>query len=274
MNSYWKRVRFKYRVSVQDENTLGEVWHAHFSLLGVLSTILLLIILTFFIMAAIIWFTPMKRYLPGYEEDVRDDILATGLRVDSLYDQLQLQNRYLLSLKQVVEGSLETDSLQTIDSAAINIDKKNLLETQHSVTDSFISLYENEHSGTLSVFDKPVATTAIPTLFRPCNGTISRGFSEQRPYVEISVAQNMNICCVLRGTIILVQQLEPERYQVLVQHEQEMLSLYQFSGKMLHQLGDLLQTGESIAIATEPGTLEFGLYQKGKVLNPTDFIQF
>ncbi len=274
MNSYWKRVRFKYRVSVQDENTLGEVWHGHFSLLGVLTTILFLIIVTFSTMAAIIWFTPMKRYLPGYEEDVREDVLRTGLRVDSLYNQLQLQNRYLLSLKQVVEGNFQTDSLQPIDSAALSLDRIALLDGQSSITDSFINLYESEHSNSLSIFNRIATTVAIPTLFKPCNGIISKSFSAQHPYLEISIAQNANICTTLRGTIILVQSLRAERYQVLVQHDQEMLSLYQFSGKMLHQLGDLLQTGETIAIATEPNTLEFGLYQKGKVLNPTEYIQF
>ena len=51
-------MRFKYRISVLDENTLEEAWHVRLSRLSIFLYVCVFIIVTFLILAVLIYITP------------------------------------------------------------------------------------------------------------------------------------------------------------------------------------------------------------------------
>ena len=117
----WKRLHFKYRLSVMNENTLEEVWSIKASMfsggvLFLLFAISLVTITSFLIIA-----TPIRYYLPGYlDAEVREKALRAAIRVDSLQQQLNYQEAYINNLKNVFTGVLDVDSVKIPDTISVS----------------------------------------------------------------------------------------------------------------------------------------------------------
>ena len=69
-------------------------------------------------------------------------------------------------------------------------------------------------------------------------------------------------------------------YTIGIQHDKNIISVYKHNAALLHQEGDIVNTGDPIAIigkggSTSTGThLHFELWFKGMPLNPEDYISF
>ena len=74
--AFWHNIKFKYKLTIINENTLEEVVGIHVSKLNGLSVLLSVCTVIFLIAAAIIAFTPLRNYLPGYmNSEVRSQSL-------------------------------------------------------------------------------------------------------------------------------------------------------------------------------------------------------
>jgi len=98
-HNFWKRIHFKYRVSVINENTLEEVTKLRVSKFSgsviVLSVIFFFVVLT----SIIIIQTPIRNYLPGYlDSEIREEAIKSAMRADSIEQQLIYQSAYLVKL--------------------------------------------------------------------------------------------------------------------------------------------------------------------------------
>ena len=92
---FWKNFRFKYKLTIINENTLEEVLGLHVSKLNGLSVLLSVFAVLFLIAALIVSFTPLRNYLPGYmNSEVRKQIVVNALRADSLAQLLDEHTGY------------------------------------------------------------------------------------------------------------------------------------------------------------------------------------
>ena len=83
--AFWRNFKFKYKLTIVNENTLEEVVGIHVSKLNGLSVLITVLTVLFLIAASIIAFTPLRNYLPGYmNSEVRKQIVSNALLVDSL----------------------------------------------------------------------------------------------------------------------------------------------------------------------------------------------
>ena len=120
LRSFFQKLRFQYRVSVLNENTLEESWHIRLSRLSVLIYASSLIITTFILITILIFTTPIRFYLPGYgDSGNRGRIISESMYTDSLLQEIELQSGYLTVLKKVIEGEIKPDSVATLDSAEL-----------------------------------------------------------------------------------------------------------------------------------------------------------
>lgn len=270
--SLWRRLREKYRISVLDESTLTEHLHVRLNGWGAIVLVAVLFLLTMGQFSLVILYTPVKNYLPGYAEDIRQQLMQESARVDSLGTTLELQRQYLDIVKQVVAGEVHTDTVQSLDSMYI-ITREQLLEAKSEATAEFIAQYEAKEKDNLQLFHV-VNTTPMLSFFRPAHGVILQSFSEQekRYGVTIQTAENENITAVLAGTIVHVNYEIGNTYSIMVQHT-NYLSVYRNAVKALKKVGDSVQTGESIAIMGNQPLL-FELWKEGKAINPEEVIAF
>lgn len=116
-NNSLNRLRNSYRLVVLNDDTYEEVVTFRLSRLSVyigLSTIFVLLIgLTI----ALIAFTPLKYYIPGYgTRESRTALQVLKLRTDSLERAIRYRDQYLDGVKKALSGSgtvvLDTTSLE------------------------------------------------------------------------------------------------------------------------------------------------------------------
>jgi hypothetical protein len=63
--AFWHNFKFKYKLTITNENTLEEIVGLHVSKLNGVSVLLSAVTVIFLISATIIVFTPLRNYLPG-----------------------------------------------------------------------------------------------------------------------------------------------------------------------------------------------------------------
>jgi ABC-type dipeptide/oligopeptide/nickel transport system permease component len=116
-----KRLRNRYRLVVMNDDTYEEVVTfklSRFSVYVMLSSIFVLLVgLT----VALIVFTPVKYYIPGYgSAKVDKEYRQLKYITDSLDKQLSYQTQYINSLKKVFSG----DADMKLDTTGIQVPKE------------------------------------------------------------------------------------------------------------------------------------------------------
>ncbi len=120
-NDTLKRLRNNYRLVVMNDDTYEEVVTFKLSRLSVyigLSTSLVLLVgLTI----ALIAFTPIKYYIPGYgTRESRTALQLLKIRTDSLEQSIKYKDQYLEGIKKVLNGTTSTQR----DTVLLDLPKK------------------------------------------------------------------------------------------------------------------------------------------------------
>lgn len=265
-------MRKKYRLSVLDDMTLTEYLHIRLSGWSALVTVAVLFLLTLLLFSLVILYTPIRHYLPGYSEDIRQQLVEENARVDSLGMSMELQRQYLNVVKQVVAGEVHSDTVQSLDSMQI-IMREELLEAKSAATQEFIAQYEAKERDMLQFFDV-TNNTPMASFFRPANGVIVQSFSDkEKQYgIALQTPENENVTAILAGTVVYINYEIDNSYSMVVQHS-SYISVYRALSKVMRSVGDNVQAGESLAL-TGKKPLWFELWQNGQALNPEKVIAF
>ena len=278
--AFWKNIKFKYKLTIVNENTLEEVVGLRVSKLNGLSVLLSVLTVLFLIAACIIAFTPLRNYLPGYmNSEVRSQIVANALRVDSLQTMLHQQNLYIMNIQDIFSGQVPIDSVQTLDS--LTAARKDTLMKRTKREEEFRRQYEeNEKYNLTTIASRPDVTGLV--MFRPTRGMISSHFDMDRKHFGTDIAANPNesVLATMDGTVILSTYTAETGYLIGVQHNQDFVSVYKHCGSLLKKEGDVVKGGEAIALVGNSGTLSTGphlhfeLWYKGHPVNPEKYIVF
>lgn len=281
LRSFFQKLRFQYRVSVLNENTLEESWHIRLSRLSVLIYASSLIITTFILITILIFTTPIRFYLPGYgDSGNRGRIISESMYTDSLLQEIELQSGYLTVLKKVIEGEIKPDSVATLDSAQMKQVAVEYLEKSKAEKE-FIEKFEREEKYNLSTIQSETNQN-IYVFFRPTKGVISSSFnlSERQYGINIITSPNESVVSVLAGTVVYAAFTFDFGWVIQVQHEDNYLSIYKNNTRLLKKAGDKVKAGEGIAVTGEKAESKTGtqfyfeLWKQGKPVNPEDVIIF
>ncbi|MES1219291.1 MAG: hypothetical protein ABUT20_27545 [Bacteroidota bacterium] len=122
-DSTLQRLRNRYRLVIMNDDTYEEVVTFKLSRLSVyigLSTIFVLLVgLT----VALIVFTPLKYYIPGYDDlKIGREYKQMKYRVDSLEKQVIYQAQYINGIKKVLNG----DASIKLDTTIIQVPKEEI----------------------------------------------------------------------------------------------------------------------------------------------------
>jgi predicted PurR-regulated permease PerM len=104
-----KRLRNRYRLVVMNDDTYEEVVTFKLSRLSVYITLSTIFVLLVGLTVALISFTNLKYYLPGYgTQSQRKELMLYKTRIDSLERGSLQKDLYLESLKKVLSGNVNT----------------------------------------------------------------------------------------------------------------------------------------------------------------------
>ena len=266
-NEFTERTQSKFRVSILNENTLNEVWHTRLSRFGIIAYISLLLIVSFALLALLIWLTPLKNYLPGYDANIRQELYSQVELVDSLSTELSIQREYLSMIHDVLTGDIESDSVAPLDSVAVH-QRVLLLEQRSAVTDAFVAQYEEKERESLLIFDAHNNAPSI-TFFRPTNGVIELNTDNK---VSIRTPKSANVTATLSGTVVFCERSANHTWVMTLQHDNDYMSIYHGIAQPLKKVGDRVRQAETIGLMGNDEVLVFSIWQHGTPINPEEAI--
>ncbi len=108
-NDTLKRLRNSYRLVVMNDDTYEEVVTFKLSRLSVYIGLSASFVLLIGLTIALIAFTPLKYYIPGYgTRESRTALQVLKIRTDSLEQSIRFKDQYLESIKKVLNGTAPT----------------------------------------------------------------------------------------------------------------------------------------------------------------------
>ena len=278
--AFWKNFKFKYKLTITNENTLEEVVGIHVSKLNGVSVLLSAVTVIFLITAVIIAFTPLKNYLPGYmNKEVREQVVTNALRADSLQWLMERQRMYIMNIQDIVGGSVKVDSVHSIDSLTVVRSEELMERTQ--AEEEFRKQYEESERYNLTSLNNAQAVAGL-MFVRPTRGMLTSMFDANKKHfgVDVAASPNESVLATLDGTVVLATYTADTGYLIQVQHAQNLVSVYKHCGSLLKQVGDVVKAGEAIALVGNTGEkttgphLHFEIWNRGRALDPTKYIVF
>ena len=276
-----QKMRFKYRVSILNENTLEESWHVRLSRFSVFMMGSTLVLITFIVLAILIFATPISRYLPGYgDAGNRTEIIRESMMADSMVQQINLQAGYLGIVKEIINGNIKPDTIASLNPEDLKEKARVFIEKKEKEKE-FVDKFEKEEKYNLGTIEtKP--NEDIYVFFRPTRGVISSSFNmSQKQYgINLITSPNESVVSVLEGTVIYAAFTFDFGWVIQIQHENNYISIYKNNTQLLKKVGDEVRAGESIAITGESGGKKTGtqfyfeLWKQGKPINPEEVIIF
>ena len=123
--STWKRLRNRYRLVVMNDDTYEEVVTFKLSRLSVYIAFCTIFVLLVGLTVALIVFTDLKYYMPGYgTQNQKKELQQLKIRVDSLELSVKQKDLFMANLKTILNGDakakLDTTQLKVPEVEKIN----------------------------------------------------------------------------------------------------------------------------------------------------------
>jgi murein DD-endopeptidase MepM/ murein hydrolase activator NlpD len=276
--------RDKYRFSVANDTTFEEVWRIR---LTQYNAFLLITALVFFIIGtttALIAFTNLREFIPGYPDiTMRRNILISAIRLDSLEKELSFRDKYFENLSSIIAGNQPLSALALRDTTR----NYNKITFRNSPEDSALRAQvekDDRFNLTLgSVGSESVTSFAGLHFFPPVKGIVSGKFDPSSSHfgTDIVTRPKSPVDAALDGTVIFTGWTRETGYVIEVQHSNNIVSVYKHNASLLKETGELVRTGEAIAIVGDSGELytsgphlHFEIWYKGTPLDPEKHIIF
>ena len=275
-----KKLFTKNRLVILNEDSFEEIFSLRLTLMNVfvVATIgaILIITTTTFIIA----FTPLREFIPGYASDeLKRNATELALKSDSLSNSIKINEAYIASIKKILTGDL--------DYAKLSKDSIYAAKTDENSEDNKASKAELELRNQVAQEDKynlfeKAQPKVTSVLFAPVKGSITEQFSLQKKHfaVDIALAKDTPIKATLNGTVVFADWTPTTGNVIIIRHNNGFLSVYKHAASLTKSQGDVVRTGEVIALAGSTGKestgvhLHFELWKDGYAIDPTQFIEF
>ena len=280
---FGSRLLRKYRLTIHNENKLKNVLGFYISPLWVIMSLFISFMLVAGVLYLVIIFTPVGRMLPGYmDEGIKDKIVTNNLRVDSLMHEIEKQDIYLANIRSIMSGDITLDSLKNslmpVSQDSINIETTEL-ETR------FVNSWEERERYNLTSQAASVAALQELNLFRPTKGEIIKSFDPSNKHYGVDIAEisGENIVSIHDGIVVFSDYTANDGYTIVLQHRENLISIYRNCYRLLKQVGDKVYGGEVIGTLSngageenekEKNFLHLELWHRSKPLDPNIYIPF
>ncbi len=245
-----------------------------FNRLGFIFLGFAIFLIFFSVISALVVFTELKQFIPGYpDRETRELIYENAIRTDSLINELEIRDQYLGFLRDAIFNDIPID-----EEHAMPISKLSDEEIKE-FNDPRTLRREQTHEQRKLITRQ---TEALPYFFPPIKGIITSAYNPAIGHygTDIATANEKIIRAVQSGTVIIADYTIETGYTILLQHENNIISVYRHAESVLVKNGDFVKTGQAIAVYGDTGVLSTGkhlhfeLWKDGKSLNPENYIDF
>jgi murein DD-endopeptidase MepM/ murein hydrolase activator NlpD len=269
----------KYKLVLLNDSTYEEKASFKISRLNIFTYLFALVFFIILTTSAIFFFTPIREYIPGYSSiSLQKQANLLSYKTDSLQQIVYLNDQYINSLKKVLTGDLETIEYDT--DSIISMDVSGLQMIEKSKEDSILrQTVENQEKYNLNNIDKD---KEYYLLTSPLKGEVSQNYSvaEKHLAIDISVDIGTPVKSISNGRVLLSEWTTQTGYVLIIDHGNDLISIYKHNSLLLKNQGDIVKQGEIVAMSGNTGILtsgphlHFELWSEGFSIDPNILIDF
>lgn len=270
-----------YLVMIIDEETFEEQAQLRTSRLKIFFITLLLLGAFSGLIFSIIAYTPIKKYIPGYDSsELRKKAVQNLFLTDSLITLYNQNILYLNSIRKVL-----TEDISFQDSDSFTESKEKDMQNNPSVgkpilEDSLLRVFVAQQDKYSPNLKTKVKSNMF--LFPPLFGYISEPFDINKSHyaVDIVAKENTPIKAISDGIVVFAEWTSETGYVIILEHSLGILSVYKHNSSLSKKQGDSVSGGEVIASIGNTGDLttgyhlHFELWIDGYPVNPENFFNF
>jgi len=224
---------------------------------------------------SVVFFTQLRELVPGYSSS---DLLGRAIyltqKTDSLERQIELNNKFYKSIEDVLSG--KTDEFIERDNIPIDsgLNDKNLFSISPNSEDSILRNYVDSQDKFNLTINELVIENKM--FFSPIKGDITQTFNFEENHFAIDIAADIGtpVKSILDGKILFSEWSVDTGHVIIVDHGDNIVSVYKHNSKSLKEQNDFVQAGEVIAYSGNQGSLSSGphlhfeLWKNGTPIDP------
>ena len=278
----------RFRLAVFNDTTFEELWRIRLSKANALMAAALLLVATLAANTSLIAFTSLREFIPGYPDvEMRRNILMNAIMLDSLEHELEIRDKYFRDLNDVISGRQPIESVTLRDSTR---DYSNIVFNRSAEDSLFRARVEQEEKYSLQASSSSSGTSSgeVSNLanihfFPPVKGIISSNYDPRTRHYAIDIVTQPKavVSSTLEGTVIMTGWTMETGFVIMIQHANNLVSVYKHNARLLKEMGDRVWAGEAISIVGDSGELytsgphlHFELWFNGEPLDPAQYVFF
>ena len=272
---FFKKLFNDYKVVVSSEDTFEEKFAFKASKINVFVLMLVYSVILISFTISIVFFTQLRELVPGYSSsDLLNRAIYLTQKTDSLERQIELNNKFYKSIEDVLSG--KTDEFIERDNIPIDssLNDKNLFSISPNSEDSILRNYVDSQDKFNLTKNELVIENKM--FFSPIKGDITQTFNFEENHFAIDIAADIGtpVKSILDGKILFSEWSVDTGYVIIVDHGDNIVSVYKHNSKSLKEQNDFVQAGEVIAYSGNQGSLSSGphlhfeLWKNGTPIDP------
>ncbi len=278
----FRKLRDGYRLLLINDTTFEERISIRLNRLNVIILALVTFIGYGVLVSAVIVYTPLKTYIPGYsDQTTKLNAYRSTLKADSLDEQMRMRDLYIDNLRAVLSGELPVDSTTLFDPAELKPGLNDLLPGK---ADSALRVKMERQEAYALVEGKAADRRDLSGvfLFAPVRGIVTTSFDRSQGHFGVDIVSKAEeaVKACLEGTVTMASWTTDAGHVVQVQHRNDLVSIYKHNSVVLKKVGDRVKAGEAIAIVGNSGELttgphlHFELWLQGEPVDPRAYMVF
>ena len=271
-----------YRLVLRKDETLEEIGSYRLTLLNLYILLSSIVLIAMGLMAMVIFFTPLKRLVPGYgTPSQHPDYISLNKKITALEAEIIDYKSYYEHFSRMIThpdsieapvtahtSKVRSGSLQQENDPVIQEDEKprplQSVAVKSSTPDAMLDIADYRY------------------LMPPISGVVSNGFDPKTDHlgVDVLAPHNTPVKAIWDGHVITADWTLETGYTIGIQHTNDMVSFYKHNASLLKRNGAFVRAGEAIAIIGNTGKLtsgphlHFELWLQGKPVDPANYIDF
>ena len=278
------KIKTRYRFVILNHETFQELFSLSLSSLNVWVSLSTIAIALIFITASAIIYTPLKYFIPGFGDyNHKSQIIGLSFRMDSLESNLVARRKMLDNLIFILEE--KSDSLSSPVSSKLpesHVDQN--IDRRPEADEELRRLVEKEENYSLrnpgNETSELLARLKQLYFVKPVSGYVTEKWNAEKGHygIDIAAPDGEAVKAAYDGTVIAAFWDVETGYNLVLQHNDNLITVYKHCGKLLKKNGTFVKSGEAIALVGSTGELSSGphlhfeLWKNGMSLDPAQLI--
>lgn len=284
--TFWEKLRYTYRLIIMNNETFEEVGSYRLSLLNVYAMLSIVVVFVAVAMCLLIFYTPIKQYIPGYAGNSEHVELVAELQeqIVEMEKERETNAFYIDNIKRILAGNVEReeDVIQEVEEA-LTEKKKRIFpgdeekELRKEMEEKIVRPEEWMRTN-----QSPSKTLDAAFFTPPVSGEVRRAFNAKTRHfgTDIAAPTNTAVKAVLEGYVIFADFTMDTGNVVAIQHANNLVSFYKHNADLLTEVGAKVKAGEAIAVIGNTGMhttgphLHFELWYNGRPMDAANYFTF